>query len=77
MDNIVETIKNEDMTLDELSDIVKVVLSKIYTKIESEIGIHNPIAMINSIGSNSYDVDIRFMPDECYDGEGYYSIYRL
>jgi hypothetical protein len=77
MNNIVETIANEDLSLNELSEIVKIALSKIYTKVKNDVGIHNPIAFINSVGSKDYDIDIRFIDGECYGGECYTQTYQL
>jgi hypothetical protein len=77
MNNIVETITNEDLSLNELSEIVKIALSKIYRKVETDVGIRNPIAFINSVGREEYYIDIRFISGDYYGGESYEQTYQL
>ena len=77
MDDIINTINNEDLSLNELSEIVKETLAKLYLKLETEVGMHYPDAFIRSIGSDSSDVSIIFVDGDTYSGESYESTYRI
>ena len=78
MDHIVDIIKNEDLSLEELGEIVKEALAKIYSKLRTEIGFQYPTGIIRSMGEKSYDVDVRFIDGNQYGpGESYEQIYYL
>lgn len=77
MDDIINSINNNNLSLDELREIVKVALSKTYSKIETEIGIYSPSAYIKSIGGDSYDVEIIFIENNIYSGNSYTNTYCI
>lgn len=74
MNNII----NEDLSLDELGEIVKEALVKIYSKLEDEVGMYYPIGVIKSLGRETYYVDIRFIDGRDHNtGESYEQIYYI
>jgi hypothetical protein len=77
MNNVADIIINEDLSLEELSEVVKEALAKMYSKLETEIGMHYPIGVIKSLGRDSYDVDIRIIDGTCGTGEWYAQTYCL
>lgn len=77
MDDIINSLNNNDLSLNELSEIAKEVLSKIYSKVNTELDMYSPNAFIRSIGSSSYDVSIIFIDGNCWSGESYENTYRI
>lgn len=74
----VTTIINDELSLEELSEIVKEAMAKIYCKLRDDNSIRYPIGIINSLGEKSYDVDIRLLDGElCNSGESYEYVYHL
>ena len=77
-ENIVNMIMNEDLSLDELGEVVNEALAKIYTKLRTDIGMHYPIGIISSLGEESYNVDVRFVEGESRNvGECYDQVYCI
>ena len=77
MSNIIDTIKDEDLSLEELGEIVKESLSKMYSQLRNELGMHEPIGIIKSIGDKSYYVSISFIESESSSGESYEQVYHI
>lgn len=78
MDEIINIINNENLTLDELGEIVKEALAKMYSKLEDEIGLHNPIGVITSFGCTSHYVAISFIDGgDRRSGESYEQTYHI
>ena len=78
MSSIVDIIKNEDLSLEELGEITREALAKIYTKLETDIGIYHPIGVITSLGEQSYHVDVMFTDSRSHNtGESYETLYYL
>lgn len=76
--DFVGVIANEDLSLDELGEIVNEALAKIYSKLRTDIGMHYPIGVINSLGEEAYNVDVRFIDGESHNpGESYESVYYI
>lgn len=57
---------NDDLSFEELAEITRTSLAKIYSKLREE-GLYNPIAIVKSLGRDEYDVEMVFV-----DG-GYHS----
>ena len=70
--DFVGVIANEDLSLDELGEIVNEALAKIYSKLRTDIGMHYPIGVISSLGEESYNVDVRFVEGESRNAGEYY-----
>lgn len=77
MENIINSITNDELSLDELSEVAKTVLSKIYSKLVTEVGMNYPSVHIQSIGRDSYDVNIIFVNNVGYSGESYEMTYNI
>ena len=76
MDEIISMI-NDDLSFEELAMITKTSLAKIYSKLREE-GLYNPIAIVKSLGSEEYDVDMAFIDGSFYStGEHYNQIFYL
>jgi hypothetical protein len=76
--DIAGIIANEDLSLDELGEIVNEALAKIYSKLRTDIGMHYPIGIISSLGEESYNVDVRFVEGESRNtGEYYDQVYCI
>ena len=76
MNEIINMI-NDDLSFEELSDITKTALSKIYSKLRDE-GLYNPIAIVKSFGSDYWDVEMMFIDGQSHNtGESYEQIFYL
>ena len=76
MDEIVRMI-NDDLSFEELSEITRTALSKIYIKLRSE-GLYDPVALVKSLGENEWNVQMVFIDGESHNtGESYESIFYL
>ena len=76
MSNIAEMVANENLSLEELGQVVNEALAKIYVKLREEVGMYDPVGVIKSLGENSYNVEIVFIDGETRSpGESYESIY--
>ena len=76
MNEIISMI-NDDLSFEELATITKTLLAKIYSKLREE-GLYNPIAIVKSLGSEEYDVDMAFIDGSSYNtGEHYNQIFYL
>ena len=68
---------NDDLSFEELGEITRAVLSKIYSKLKNE-GLYNPIAVVKSLGENKWDVEITFIDGNShYTGESYDQVFHL
>lgn len=77
VNTIIDSI-NDNMSMDDLCDIVKEAMSKIYCKLKDDMGMINPAGIINSLGEKSYYVNITFLDSEiCNSGESYEQVYHL
>ena len=77
IDEIVKAIKNEDLSIEELGDLIKESFAKLYVKLREEVGMHEPHPIILSIDENSYNVDLRFIDTEHCSGESYEMVYHM
>jgi hypothetical protein len=76
MDEIIRMI-NDDLSFEELSEITRTALSKIYIKLRNE-GLYDPVALVKSLGENEWNVQMVFIDGESHNtGESYESIYYL
>lgn len=76
MNEIIDMI-NDDLSYEELAAITRASLAQIYSKLIEE-GLYNPIAIVKSIGSNEYDVEMIFADGGCYStGEHYNQTFYL
>lgn len=76
MNEIISMI-NDDLSFEELSEITRMVLSKIYIKLRNE-GLYNPVALVKSLGENEWNVDMVFLDSSSHNtGESYESVYYL
>ena len=76
MNEIIDII-NDDLSFEELANITKISLAKIYSKLREE-GLYNPIAIVKSLGSNDYDVEMVFIDGGSYStGEHYNQTFYL
>jgi hypothetical protein len=76
MDEIISMI-NDDLSFEELSEITRTALSKIYIKLRNE-GMYDPIALVKSLGENEWNVQIAFIDGESHNtGESYESVYYI
>lgn len=76
MDEIISMI-NDDLSFEELSEITRTALSKIYIKLRNE-GMYDPIALVKSLGENEWNVQIAFIDGESRNtGEFYESVYYI
>ena len=74
----IDEIINEDLTLEELGEIVKEAMSKMYCKLQSDMNMQDPSGLIVSLGSKSYDVNIKFIDTSvCSKGEEYEWTYNI
>ncbi len=76
MNEIISMI-NDDLSYEELGEITRTVLSKIYSKLREE-GLYNPIAIVKSLGSDEYDVEMIFIDGSSHNtGEWYQQTFYL
>ena len=76
MNEIIDII-NDDLSFEELANITKISLAKIYSKLREE-GLYNPIAIVKSLGSDDYDVEMVFIDGGSYStGEHYNQTFYL
>lgn len=76
MNEIISMI-NDDLSFEELSEITRMALSKIYIKLRNE-GLYNPVALVKSLGENEWNVDMVFLDSSSHNtGESYESVYYL
>ena len=76
MNEIISMI-NDDLSFEELAEITKTSLAKIYSKLREE-GLYNPIAIVKSLGSDDYDVEMVFIDGGSYStGEHYNQTFYL
>lgn len=76
MNEIIDII-NDDLSFEELANITKISLAKIYSKLREE-GLYNPIAIVKSLGSNDYDVEMVFIDGGSHStGEHYNQTFYL
>lgn len=77
MDEIINKIKNE-LTIEELSDIVKESLAMIYRKLREDEGFGWDMSLSGTIGSEEYDVEILIINNESHNQGTYYlNTYKL
>lgn len=70
--------KLERMSLEELSEVTKVALSLIYSKLRNEKGFdYDQHCSVVSFGGESYDVELVVTDGTRYDGENYISTYWI
>ena len=59
-------------------EIAKESLSKIYSKLQTEVRMRSPIAVITSLGENSWNVNIRFFDEDDHgDGKSWDNVYHI
>lgn len=76
MDEIISMI-NDDLSFEELGEITRTALSKIYIKLRSE-GLYDPVALVKSLGENEWNVQMAFIDGESRNtGESYESVFYL
>lgn len=76
MDEIIGMI-NDDLSFEELSEITKTSLAKIYSKLRNK-GLYNPIAIVKSLGSDLWDVEMVFIDGQSHNtGESYEQMFYL
>lgn len=76
MNEIIDMI-NDDLSFEDLANITKTSLAKIYSKLREE-GLYNPIAIVKSLGSDDYDVEMVFIDGGYYNtGEHYNQTFYL
>lgn len=76
MDEIISMI-NDDLSFEELGEITRTALSKIYIKLRNE-GLYDPVALVKSLGENEWNVQMAFIDGEsCNTGESYESVFYL
>ena len=76
MDEIISMI-NDDLSFEELGEITRTALSKIYIKLRSE-GLYDPVALVKSLGENEWNVQMAFIDGESRNtGEFYESVFYL
>lgn len=76
MNEIINMI-NDDLSFEELGEITRVALSKIYSKLRNE-GLYNPIAVVKSLGENEWNVEIVFIDGDSHNtGESYDQVFYL
>lgn len=76
MDEIINMI-NDDLSFEELGEITKTALSKIYSKLRDE-GLYNPMAIVKSLGDDPWYVEMVFIDGQSYNtGEHYNQTFYL
>lgn len=76
MDEIINMI-TDDLSFEELSEITRTALSKIYSKLRSE-GLYNPLAIVRSLGTDEWDVEMIFIDGGSHNiGEYYGQMFYL
>lgn len=76
MNEIINMI-NDDLSFEELGEITRTALSKIYIKLKIE-GLYNPVALVKSLGENEWDVEIAFIGGDSRNiGESYDQVFYL
>lgn len=76
MDETISMI-NDDLSLEELGEITRTALSKIYSKLRSE-GLYNPLAIVKSLGEDEWDVEMIFIDGGSHStGESYGQMFYL
>jgi GTP cyclohydrolase I len=75
--NEIMNMINDDLSFEELAEITRTALAKVYSKLIEE-GLYNPIAIVKSLGSEEYEVEMIFVDGNyCNTGEHYLRTFCL